>query len=116
MSQVSGDRVLLGVFDRPHVSNCAVTPRPTDPVAYVLVSAVTGQVLGRLNLPPGAGSPLWYGGELMYPVQSSPTARVRIEAVDPTGHNPRALTSLPATASFVLDGGSAPIGGPAASG
>jgi hypothetical protein len=113
MSQVSADRLLLGVYDRPHITSCVATPPAADPIAYALVSAETGQVLGRLSLPKGAGQPLWFGEELMYPVQSSPTARVRIEAVDATGHNPRALTSLPATASFVLDGAAGPVAGPA---
>src|SRR5262249_55484564 len=113
MSQVSSDRVLLGVYERPHAANCSVAPNPSAPVAYVLASAVTGRVLGRGSLPAGAGEPLWSGDELVYPVQPGPTSRVRIEATDVTTRATRTVTSLPAAAVFALAGAASPVAGPA---
>ena len=112
-SSLDGDRLLLGVFMVPTVTDCATTTDPGSPVGYVLASASTGQVLGRVNLPAGAGTPLWRDGDLVYASQSTPTDRISVQTVEDTGHNHRPLTSLPATSIFVLSGAVSPMVGPA---
>ncbi|HEX6871801.1 MAG TPA: hypothetical protein VF163_11945, partial [Micromonosporaceae bacterium] len=109
---LNDDRLLVGVFERLRTRSCT-TPASLHPIAYLVVAATNGTVIGLLRLPDGAGEPLWYGGDIAYPTQSSASDRVDIALVSATGVTLNRLTSLPASAAFVLAGAIGPATGPA---
>jgi hypothetical protein len=112
MSPLADDRLLIGVYERVEVLSCPQMPAPVQ-VSYLVVAATTGQVTGLLRLPAGAGEPSWYGDDVAYPTQASPSDRVELALVTPTGASLGRLTSLPAGATFVLAGARRSYVGPA---